>query len=765
MQSLIRRGLAQVANLRIRTRLLLLMVLFATAVLINILALVFLARALSAPLDDIEQIRVRQLLAAQMNEKLRNAESALNRYYSEGASGYAAAFDFQLDSFGDSVDAYQRVALSDDERSWASELSLLRSDVRELGHNLIRVRGEQTRSLQQMIAAQAQFASLLAALNAQRGADNASRDALDGMNQEAQRLLLTVTAYLATPDERTRQQFDGSAQRFQAWSATLRRIDSSAPGASAADQTDAAFGALHELGVQLISARDFQVAWFTPFSADIFQGGQRVIAGQIEPLEAQRLSDAKANVEGAVRAALLAGLGVPLALTLLAALSVLRLARQMDQNMQSLLRGAGRVAAGQLDEPVRVTTRDELMDLSETFNHMMADLAAREHGLKARVAELETLHAVSLQITSTLDRERVLDSIAGSVLHLVQATHVHIYTRTEADGALQLAAGAGEHRPPPTPRLAPPDSLAALAAGSGNLQIVSPGEGLDRREAGAAFPLKLGEQVLGVLYISSEGRPAFSGEDVRILSLLADQAAVALGNARLYRELAEREERVRALMQKLAQIQDEERRLIGLDLHDGLTQLVISAHMHLNTLEAILPASTDGHTRRELATSRTLVKRAIEEARRVIAELRPTVVEEFGLAEGLRHYVTDVSLAEGWQSETQIALNGLALTPAAETAIFRIAQEAIANARKYAGSPSIRVELKRAGGDLLLSVQDEGCGFDLTALSDEREQLGLVSMSERAKMLGGRCEICTAPGRGTLVTVRAPLAVLQASHA
>ena len=179
----------------------------------------------------------------------------------------------------------------------------------------------------------------------------------------------------------------------------------------------------------------------------------------------------------------------------------------------------------------------------------------------------------------------------------------------------------------------------------------------------------------------------------------------------------------------------------------------------------MLPGRTDGGTRRVLEPSRTLVKRAIEEARRVIAELRPTVVEEFGLAEGLRHYVTDVSLAEGWQSETQIALNGLVLTPSAETAIFRIAQEAIANARKYARSPSIRVELKRAGGDLLLSVQDEGCGFDLSALADEREQLGLVSMSERAKMLGGRCEICTAPGRGTLVTVRAPLAVLQESHA
>jgi len=454
MPTVIRNWLVRAEHLRIRTRLLLLIVLFAAAVLVNIMALVFLARSLSAALDDIEQIRVRQLLAAQMNEKLRNAESALNRYYSEGASGYAAAFDFQLNSFGDSVDAYQQVALSDDERSWSNELILIRKDVRELGHNLIRVRNQQTTNLQQMIAAQGQFSSLLASLKTLRAADNEYRDALDGMNQEAQRLLLTVTAYLATPNERTRHQFTDSAQRFQAYSAMLHRIGSSPPETNGAQQIDSAFAELHDLGLQLISDRDFQVAWFTPFSSDIFQGGQRVIVGQIQPLEAQRLSDAKRNLDAAVNAAILTGLGVPIALTLLAALIVWRLARQMDQNLLALLRGADRVAAGQLDTPVRVTTHDELMDLSETFNHMMADLAAREHGLKARLAELETLHQVSLQITSTLDLDRVLNSIAGSVLHLVEASHVHIYTRTDMDGALLLAAGAGEHRAPPTPPLA-----------------------------------------------------------------------------------------------------------------------------------------------------------------------------------------------------------------------------------------------------------------------------------------------------------------------
>ena len=349
MLNIVRNWMKRAANMRIRTRLLLLMLLFGTAVLFNILALVFLAHSMSSSLDDIEQIRVRQLLAAQMNEKLRNAESALYRYYSEGASGYAATFDFQLASFGDSVENYQSIVLTDNERDWARELALIRKDVQELGQNLVRIRDQQTTNLPKMIAAQAQFSNLLLGqLKALRPADSDYQDALNGMNENAQRMLLTVTAYLATPNERTRNQFTEVTLRFQEYSAKFRRLASNAQQLNSAEQIDSAFHELQGLGLQLMSDRDYQLAWFTPFSADVFQGSQRVIVGEIQPLEAQRLTDAKRNLEAAVNAAILTGLGVPLALTLLAAFVVLRLARQMDQNILALLRGADRVAAGRL---------------------------------------------------------------------------------------------------------------------------------------------------------------------------------------------------------------------------------------------------------------------------------------------------------------------------------------------------------------------------------------------------------------------------------
>jgi signal transduction histidine kinase len=392
---------------------------------------------------------------------------------------------------------------------------------------------------------------------------------------------------------------------------------------------------------------------------------------------------------------------------------------------------------------------------------MMNDLAAREQGLKARLAELETLRAVSLELTRTLDLNQVLQTIATSALNLVHASSVEIFTRAENESPLRLAASAG-HSPGSTLDALAPEDLVASAAESGKLRAV---HATTRAHAhtSVAFPMRLGEQTLGVLRISSHIPRTLSSEDLRILNLLVDQAAVALGNARLYQNLAEREERVRMLMEKMAQVQDEERRLVGLDLHDGLTQLIISANMHLNALNSLLSATSDPRARQELQETRALIQRAIDEARRVIAELRPTEVEDFGLAEGLRRYVLEVAEAQGWESETNIELDGIALSPPAQAAIFRIAQEALSNARKHSDTRAIRVTLQRDADTLRLDVRDWGRGFDPDALPHDSGQIGLIGMKERAAMLEGTCDIISESGHGTLVTVRVPLTALQRS--
>ncbi len=768
-----RKRLDQVENMRIRTRLLILMSLFGAAVGINILALVFLARAASSSLQTIESARVRQLAAVEMHEKLRNAEAALYRYYLEGEAGFAAQFDDQIASFGASVATYQSLASTAEEQHWAIELGQTRQAAANLGKDLIRLHDKQSSDLKAMIAAHAHLSDLLMTqLKPLRGSDLDSQRALDGMNENARGMLLAVTAYLAAPDESARGQFTEATISFQQHLNQFRRFAISEEEARGVKQVDTAFSLLQNLGAQLISDRDREQSLFARFFAEIFQAGQRVIVGQIQPLEAQKLAEAQQDLWSAIGSAILVSLIIPITMTVIAAFIALRLARGMNQNILALLRGADRVAAGNLEQPVRIYTTDELKRLAEAFNNMMTDLATRERRLKARLAELETLRQVSLQITSTLDLDQVLNTIAASVLGLVEASSVHIYTRDDATGTLSPVANAGQNGMLTTasPR---PDSLVAVVASTGQPHVVNGATSEPLFVSGdapnwhapstATFPMRLGDQVLGVLHILSDTRRAFTSEDSRILSLLADQAAVALGNARLYKGLSEREERVRALMQRMAQIQDEERRLIGLDLHDGLTQLVISANMHLQTLNAMIAHAADADARQELEASGALIKSAIDEARRVITELRPAAVEEWGLAEGLRRYVTDVCVAEGWRYETQINLDSIELSPPVQAAIFRIAQEALSNARKHSRTDTIKLTLQSDATNLNLCVQDSGCGFDLTVVTNEIDRVGLVSMRERAKMLGGTCEIISEPGQGTRVSVQIPLKELHRS--
>ena len=226
-------------------------------------------------------------------------------------------------------------------------------------------------------------------------------------------------------------------------------------------------------------------------------------------------------------------------------------------------------------------------------------------------------------------------------------------------------------------------------------------------------------------------------------------------------ELANREDRLRAMIGKMAHIQDEERRLIGLDLHDGLTQLIISANMHLNTLNSQIGSRLNAQTLQALDVSRTLIKQSIDEARRVISELRPTMVEDLGLERGLRQYVTEVCEEQNWESEIVIDTQGLQIEHSMEASIFRIAQEALTNVRKHARTQRVRVELSAEDQSLVLRVQDWGQGFDaLLIQKDEAEHLGLVSMRERAQMINGVCKIESKLGAGTSVEVRIPLASL-----
>ncbi len=266
-------------------------------------------------------------------------------------------------------------------------------------------------------------------------------------------------------------------------------------------------------------------------------------------------------------------------------------------------------------------------------------------------------------------------------------------------------------------------------------------------------PICRGETVVGSLYLTDKvGGGPFTLEDELAVQALGAYAAVAINNL-------ETLSRKRELVRGLIAAQEDERRAIAYDLHDGLTQYVMASHAHL---EAFRRASLDGKAERaeqELNRGLTYLNEAVAESRRLVSGLRALALDDLGLAGALETHLAEEKARAGW-NEAEFVHNIAArrFDAMLETTVYRVAQEALTNARKHAGASHVRlVLLEEAPPDsarrLTLEVRDWGRGFDPDAAASDTERVGLHSMSERVSLLNGAYCLISAPDRGT--TVRA----------
>jgi signal transduction histidine kinase len=246
--------------------------------------------------------------------------------------------------------------------------------------------------------------------------------------------------------------------------------------------------------------------------------------------------------------------------------------------------------------------------------------------------------------------------------------------------------------------------------------------------------------VIGAVYLTEKlGGADFDAEDEALIELLAAHAAIAIENARLYgmsRELTLAEERNR----------------LALELHDAVSQrlfgIVLEAEAAATLLEREPPAA-----RERVVRLQGLAQEALEELRSLVFELRPPDVERDGLRGALRKRVD--LLARLHRRHIDLELDDeLPGDPVRDAEVLRIAQEAVQNAIRHAAARRIAVRLCRDGDGLLLEVRDDGVGFDPQAPELRSRRLGLTSMEERARRVGGRLEIGSAPGEGALVRLR-----------
>ena len=218
------------------------------------------------------------------------------------------------------------------------------------------------------------------------------------------------------------------------------------------------------------------------------------------------------------------------------------------------------------------------------------------------------------------------------------------------------------------------------------------------------------------------------------------------------------EERLRRLARHQASIREEERKRLGFDLHDDVCQELVGIGILVEALrQQLAPQSPDAEER--LGRIGRYINEVSEHLRQLARDLRPMLLRDLGLEESL-HSLAEGMTAAGTRVDAVFPTPIPRLREEAEIGVYRIAQEALANAARHAGADSIRLVLSADGATLRLEVTDDGCGF----LPDERrgsEGLGLVGMEERALALGGTFELRSAPGEGTTVRFECPLEIFE----
>ena len=431
--------------------------------------------------------------------------------------------------------------------------------------------------------------------------------------------------------------------------------------------------------------------------------------------------------------------------------------RRLVGPVRALTASAERLAAGYMDEPVPPQGADEVGMLSEALERMRQEIngsreallaAARE--LEGRVAErteelrdrneeLVALNALAATLTRSLDPAELLGGAVEAVRAILPVTAAAGYTISDG-----VASPVVHH---PSRLDADGERMAAAvdeALRSGVLTVRRTGAG-----RALALPAGAGGAPLGALAALVPASVQIE-ERVRILlGAVADQVGLALRTARFAaegRELAVLEERTR----------------LAREIHDTLAQQLTGIVLQLEAAEAMQSRDRGDRTRELLVAAREQARLALQEARRSVWNLRPMPLEAAGLTAAL------ALEADRFAARSGIAVavrndgvpRDLALAPQAEVAVFRILQEALSNAGQHSHATRVVVELRVDGGELQLSILDDGAGFaveDEPAAGGRAGSFGLVGMRERARLIGAELEVRSNPGGGTRVRVRVPL--------
>ena len=219
-----------------------------------------------------------------------------------------------------------------------------------------------------------------------------------------------------------------------------------------------------------------------------------------------------------------------------------------------------------------------------------------------------------------------------------------------------------------------------------------------------------------------------------------------------YQEVVEARQQLEQLSARLVQVQEDERRKLSRDLHDEVGQALSAVLVELRNLSAESAIRSDGQSAGHVETVRTLVENSVRVVRNMALLLRPSMLDDLGLVPALRWQAREVSKRTSMEVSVAAELASDDLTDEFKTCIYRVVQEALHNCSGHAHATRVQIRVQQQPGRLALSIQDDGQGFDVR----QAKGLGLLGIEERVAGLGGKCEIHSEPGSGTIVAIELP---------
>ena len=388
--------------------------------------------------------------------------------------------------------------------------------------------------------------------------------------------------------------------------------------------------------------------------------------------------------------------------------------------------------------------------------------------------QLQALSHISSAVSGLRDLDAVLRLALDSVLEIINGTIGGILLLDEATNQLYYRVQRGlSTKYAESMRLHLGEGIAGKVAQTAEAMLLED-ISKDPRAARSdlissegikgfvSIPLRVRDKVVGVMNVASHAVGRFGMDDVSLLSSIGDYLGTAIEQARLYQRLAKAAERYQTLLQHALTAQEQERKRIARELHDETSQALTSLALSLQAIIGLaeMKGFNDPQFMEHLKRTQAYTVYAGGELVKLMKELRPTLLDELGLASAMQRYAKDTLRAQGINISVELKGIDRRFPPEVELTLFRAAQGLMGNILEHSGAKNASIRLECDASECVLNIQDDGKGFDvskLTQVDSSGRGAGLFTIKERVKLLGGACRIESQPGQGTNIVVRVPL--------